>query len=205
MRIVTDVVTTRKNERNKTMQNEVIKAIMERRSIRAFKPEQISDAEINTILQAGIFAPSAMNQQNWHFTVVQNQELLNEINDKAKHYGTGTGNDYIEKLMTNPHLHIFYNAPTVIVVSEENDSYAATVNTSAAIENILLAAHSLGIGSCWIGLSRYAYNSEMKEYFIEKLGLPENFTPTYSVALGYPKGNSPESKPRKESTINFIR
>ena len=66
------------------MQNEVIKAIMDRRSIRAFKPEQISDAEINTILQAGIFAPSAMNQQNWHFTVVQNQELLNEINDKAK-------------------------------------------------------------------------------------------------------------------------
>lgn len=187
------------------MQNEVIKAIMERRSIRAFTAKQISDAELEIILNAGLYAPSAMNQQNWHFTVVQNQALLDEINEKAKMYGTGTGNDYIEKLMTNPNLHIFYNAPTVIVASEENDGYAATVNSSAAIQNMLLAAHSMGIGSCWIGLSRYAYNSEMKEHFINKLELPENFTPTYSIALGYPKGNGPEVKTRREGTVNFVR
>jgi len=187
------------------MQNEVIKAIMERRSIRAFAEKQISNPELDVIINAGLHAPSAMNEQNWHFTVVQNKELLDEINEKAKMYGTGTGNDYIEKLMTNPKLHIFYNAPTVIIASELDDGYAATVNSSAAIQNMLLAAHSLGIGSCWIGLSRYAYNSELKDEFIKKLNLPENFTPTYSIALGYPKGNSPEIKPRKEGTVNFVR
>ncbi|WP_347460467.1 nitroreductase family protein [Clostridium sp. DMHC 10] len=64
--------------------NEIIKAILSRRSIRKFKSEQISDDELNSILEAGKFAPSAMNQQSWHFTVIQNKEIIAKVNELCK-------------------------------------------------------------------------------------------------------------------------
>ena len=187
------------------MQNEVLNSIMNRRSIRAYTDQQISDSDLDKIIKAGLYAPSSMNQQNWHLTVVQDQALLNDISDKAKISGLGTGNEHIEKMMSNPVLQLFYNAPTVIFVSGEKDSYTPEVNCSAAIQNILLAAHSLGISSCWIGLSRYLFTGEYKDEYVKKLNIPENFLTCYSIALGYSKGNQPEPKLRRDNTVNFVR
>jgi len=187
------------------MENEVLKTILQRRSVRAFSEKQISDSELQLIIKAGLYAPSAMNEQNWHFTVVQNKELIDDMSYQSKAHGLGTGNDHIEKMMSNPKLHIFYNAPTVIVASTLIDGFASMVNTSAAIQNMLLAAHSLGIGSCWIGLSRYLFNSELRDEYQKRLNIPVEFLPNYCIALGYPKGNLPEIKPRLQGTVNYVK
>lgn len=187
------------------MKNSVLEAIMNRRSVRTFSEQQISDEDLELIIQAGLYAPSSMNQQNWHITVVQDQKLLDDISDKAKLSGLGTGNDHIEKMMSNPSLQIFYHAPTVIFVSGERDTYSPDVNVSAAIENMLLAAHSLGISSCWIGLSRYIFHGDYKDEYQKKLQIPDNFQPGYSIVLGYNKAHQPELKPRREGTVNYIR
>jgi nitroreductase len=187
------------------MKNEVINSIMKRRSVRAYTKEQISDSDLEIIIKAGLYAPSSMNQQNWHFTVVQNQELLNEMNAKAKISGLGTGNEHIEKMMSNPVLHIFYNAPTVIFTSIEKDTYSPETNCAAAMQNMLLAAQSLGIASCCIGLSRYLFLGDYKDEYIKKLKVPENFLPGYAITLGFNKGNPADALPRREGTVNYIK
>ncbi len=188
------------------MKNEVINAIMSRRSVRAYTEQQISDSDLELIIQAGLYAPSSMNSQNWHFTVIQDQELLNEMSAKAKISGMGTGNEHIENMMSNPNLQLFYNAPTVIFVSGENGTMSPDVNCAAAIENIILAAHSLGISSCWIGLSRYLFLGKYKDEYLKKLAIPDNFQPGYAISLGYYKGvGTIEAKPRRENTVNYIK
>lgn len=187
------------------MKNEVLNAIFQRRSIRKFEEEQIKNNELEMIIEAGVFAPSSMNQQNWHFTVIQDKNLIDEISLNSKKHILDSPNEHIRSYGTNESLHIFYNAPTIIVVSEEINTMSAETNCAAAIQNMLLAAQSLGIGSCWIGLSRYLFHSVQKDEYFKKLGIPDNFQPNYSIAFGYPKSNPNSYPERRIGTVNYVR
>ena len=118
--------------------NEVLNNILTRRSIRAFKKEQIKDDELEMILKAGIYAPSGMNKQSWQFTVVQNKEKIEAL---AKVVREELGRD---------EGYNFYAPPTLIMLSNERDNNNGLADCSCALENIFLMANSLGIGSCWI-------------------------------------------------------
>ena len=97
--------------------NETIKNILERRSIRAYKDEQIKDEDLETILECGKFAPSANNLQPWHFTVIQNQDLLNWIVEQNKILMLNSNNERYISWAKQPNFHLFHHAPTVILIS----------------------------------------------------------------------------------------
>jgi len=183
------------------MKNPVLEAIKNRRSIRRYLPDQIKDAELAAILEAGAYAPSAHNEQPWHFTVIRNRELLDRISDKSKELMAAQETDWIKKMGQNPDLHIFYKAPTVVLVSTRLGAMSPKVDCAAAIQNMLLAAESLDIGSCWVGLARYYFSLESE---LPLLGIPDGYEPFYAVTLGYKAQRPSRALPRKKDLVNYL-
>jgi len=180
---------------------DVFEVINSRRSVRVYKKEQLKDEEIEKILNSGIMAPTARGEQPWYFTVIQNKELLKEINGVALENMAKSGDEFLEAIAKSGR-NILHNAPTVLVVSgREGGDYSQT-DCSAAIENMLLAAEGLDIGSCWIGLIKaYFQNEDSKT----KLEIPEGYTPLYGVTLGYKLENNPGNPNRNKDVINWIK
>ena len=131
--------------------NEVIKAILARRSVRAFQDRQIKKEGLDVILKCVTYAPSAMNSQNWHFTAIRDTAFIEEANDWITSEIKASGNPTLEGILERSNGRVFRNAACVIIVSTERQDRFGLINASAATQNMLLAAHSLGIGSCWIG------------------------------------------------------
>ena len=161
--------------------NEVLAAIAKRRSIRQFGPGQISDADLRAILDAGLMAPSGHNDQPWYFSVVQDANVIRELSDGSKREMQKAPIPWIAELGKNDKLNIYYNAPTVIIVAARKDSVSPMADVCAAIQNILLAATSLDIGSCWIGFTKFYFNSPERN---QTIGIPAGYEVHYGVALG---------------------
>lgn len=165
--------------------NEVICAIEGRRSIRSYRTDPVPEEKLEAVVKAGLMAPSAMNQQSWHFVVISGKG--------AERYRTYC----IEKLGRDP----YYGAPAMILVFGKKDAIAPVCDGSLAIGNLLLAAKALGLGSCWI----HCVNDLFKEETAAaEWGVPAGYRPVGSVALGFPAGEAPAAKPRKEGTITRI-
>jgi nitroreductase len=183
--------------------NDVLKTIKSRRSVRKYKQEQISREELDAILEAGMYAPTAHNEQPWHFTVVQNQELLYDINEKVRKEMAASDNEWIKKTGSNPAFQVTYDAPTLIIVSGRKDGMAWQVDCAAAIQNMLIAAESMNIGSVWLGLLRFFFQ---KDEEVSKLGIPENYEPFYGIAFGYKANEEEQVAPKKNmDVVNYIR
>lgn len=185
--------------------NDVIKNILARRSVRVYSEEQIKQQDLDIILESGYNAPSGCNMQPWHFTVVQNKDLLNTLNIESKKEFIDSDNEMFRKMAANEKYDIFYNAPTVIVVSGEKSSPTSGIDCSAATENMILAAESLGIGSCWIGLIIFLFKSKRAEEFSKLIKIPEGYEPYFAITLGYKKFPNPKSQPRRENVITYIK
>lgn len=185
--------------------NETLKSIMSRRSIRKYEQNQIKDEELLTILEAGKYAPSAMNQQPWHFTVVQNKEILQKINEACRAAFIKSGNKNFEERAKAENFSIFYNAPTFIIVSGDEKAIAPQNDCSLALGNMFLAAESLGIGSCWIHAMNFLFTTEEGKSLKIELGIPEGYSPVGSGAFGYKAVESPSPAPRRNGTVNLIK
>jgi nitroreductase len=184
--------------------NEVLKTIKNRRSIRSFRPEQIKQQELDLIIEAGIYAPTGHNTQPWHFTIVQKREVLDHINALAKKVMAAAQLDWIQKLGVNPAYDIAYGAPTLIIVSGRTDAITWKTDCDAAIQNMLLAAESLGIGSVWLGFATFGLRNNKEEAC--QLGVPEGYEPYYGVALGYKDLDKPlQPHERRRDVVNYIR
>ena len=165
--------------------NEVICAIEGRRSIRSYRTDPVPEEKLEAVVKAGLMAPSAMNQQSWHFVVISGKG--------AERYRTYC----IEKLGRDP----YYGAPAMILVFGKKDAIAPVCDGSLAIGNLLLAAKALGLGSCWI----HCVNDLFKEEAAAaEWGVPAGYRPVGSVALGFPAGEAPAAKPRPEGTVTRI-
>jgi nitroreductase len=162
--------------------NKVLSVIASRRSVRRFKKEQIKDKELQAILESGLQAPSGHNDQSCYFVAVRSRELIDELSAGCKQNMQKLPVDWMAELGRNEKYHIFYNAPTVIIVAARKDAISPLPDACAAIENMLLAAESLGVGSCWMGFAAF-YFSGPEQY--RKLGIPEGYQVHYGVALGY--------------------
>lgn len=184
--------------------NETIKNIVNRRSTRNFMPEQLKESDLQTILDAGIYAPSASNNQPWHFTVIQNKDILGRLGDAFKDIARKSDSEYLRKVGKNENFHVFYNSPTVILVSGDENNQSASVDCAAAVENMLIAAESLEIGSCWVGFIAYLFNSKEGAEFVKEVQIPKGFRQIHSVCLGYKKNKSSIAPSRKENTVNYI-
>lgn len=148
---------------------ETLDAIFNRRSIRHYIPGKITPADLETILRAGMYAPSAVNKQPWHFVVIRERETMQQI------------------MEFHPYASMLKQADTAILVcwdaNLQHDEGYGPVDCSAATENMLLAAHSLGIGSVWVGIyPRQPRMDAMHDLF----SLPSNIHAFSLISLGYP-------------------
>lgn len=183
--------------------NEVLKAIKSRRSVRKYKPDQISDESLEKIIEAGLYAPTAHNDQPWHFTVIQNEDLLKEINLSVKKSMAQSEIEWINKMGNNPNFQVTYNAPTLVVVSGRKDGMAWEADCSAAIQNMLVAAESMDIGSVWLGLVKFFFQAEES---MDKLGIPDGYQPYYGVSFGYKANEKEQVAPvRNRNVVNYIK
>jgi len=184
--------------------NEVIQNIMNRRSVRVYSDEQIKKEDLDLILNSGLVAPSACNLQPWHFTVVQNKALINKLSVESKKEFLTSEIEMFRKMASNENYNIFYGAPSIIVVSGEKSSETAQVDCAAAAENMILAAESLNIGTCWIGLVTFLFRSSRAQEFSNLLEIPEDYEPYYAITLGYKKFPNPKPQPRRVNTVNYV-
>lgn len=194
--------------------NEIIENILTRRSIRSYKEEQVPEEALNTILQAGAYAPSGGNSQTWRFTAVQKPELLKALNDAVKQAYA----DYVvdentyrsivagKKASQNPDFNFYYHAPTLIVVSNLASYSNAMADCACAIENMMLAAHALGLASCYINQLRWFGDmAAVREVLSTELQIPSDHVICGSFALGFNAGAQPKAQPRKDGVINIIK
>lgn len=185
--------------------NTTLDLIKKRRSVRAFTPKQIADSEIAAIIEAGMYAPSGRGDQSWHFTVVQNTELLYELSEAVKRIYASLDNPFLQSQGKNEKYHVYYHAPTVIIISGNQEALLPELDCAGCVQTIRLAAESLNIGSCWIsGIDLLAAVKERCPA-LETLNIPDGYKPYFSVALGYKKNENLKAAPRKENNIHFIR
>lgn len=193
------------------MENGVIKCIKSRRSIRKFKDGQITTEELDVLLEAAIWAPSGTNNQSWLFTAIQNRKRLDELNAIVRQSLLDWEPDdaYPAKISAKARaksdsFNFSYKAPTLIIASNVSGYQNAMADCSAALQNIMLAAHSLGLGSCWINQLRWLNDDGPVREYLAGLGLPREHVICGSVAVGYPDAN-PSAPPRKEGTTLIIQ
>lgn len=171
--------------------SQIMKVIKERRSTRAFKPAQVPLETVQQIVEAGAWAPSGQGLQNWHFTVLHSAEKsLTLAGAVAK--ADSRGADYN-----------FYGAPTQILVSCPRDSAHAYLDGGAAMQNMLLMAHALGVGSCWINQVRVTCNDPAVRALLREYGVPDTHDVVASIALGYIARETP-AKPRHEGLVTIV-
>ena len=166
--------------------NETMNILLKRRAIRKFKPEQIKDEELNAVIEAGRYAPSARNVQSTIFIAVQNKELLKKLS-KINAAIMGTDSDP------------FYGAPTVILVLGERDKVLPIENASLALGNMFNAAYSLGLGSCWVNRVKEMFETEEGKALLKEWGIQGNYIGVGSCILGYPDCELPEAALRREN------
>lgn len=186
--------------------NEVLKAIFERRSIRKYKSDPISDADRDNIVKAGLFAPSSKNTQPWRVTIVQNAETISAITREVKAAIRRAGIEKYAALAENPKYTVnFTTAPMFVIVSANpSASTCPAEDCSVLLENMFLAAHSLGIGSCWVNQLGCVSDEPGFRRFITELGVPESNRIYGSACFGYAAVEHPAPPPRKEDTVNII-
>ena len=184
------------------MENETIRAIFQRRSVRAYKPEQLTDEQVQTLLHCAIAAPSARNAQPWHFTVIQNQALLDDFAEAFRQCALDADAEWIQKLGENPDYHVFFHAPTVVLISARADEKG--FNLGLAAQNMVLAAQSMGLGSVILGLPMRVFNRSEGQDLSLRLKLPNDVRPFMCVALGYPD-QTPNARPRNFDVAEWVR
>ena len=165
----------------------MLENLKNRRSIRKYKPEQISDAQLDAILEAGLYAASGMNTQNSIMVAVRDKEVRDQLS-RMNAAVMGTDKDP------------FYGAPCVVVVLVEPERYTAVEDGSLVMGNLMQAAYDIGLGSCWIHRARQMFESEEGKVLLRAWGLREDLIGVGNCVLGYPD-EDPAPKPRREGRI----
>lgn len=183
---------------------ELIEAVYGRRSTRSFTAEPVAAPLLQRLVDAAIQAPSAGNEQPWDFVIIRDRALLDRISAAAKAHMLEAmeSRDFPRRLhenLENPDFHVFYHAPALIVISAKAGDWAAETAALAA-ENLMLAAHAHGLGSCWIGFAqRWLETAEGRR----SIGAPEGFAPVAPIIIGNPSGTT-APVPRDPARLRWI-
>lgn len=177
-------------------ENQVIKTIMERRSIRKYKPQPVGRDTMQVILNCGINAPNGQNKQSWEIRVVDNPEFINGITEIYKKSNPKAAEDPAFKNM-------FRNAPTVVFIANDPSYGFSQVDCGLLGGNMILSAQSMGIGSCCLGGPAAFMKLPEAADYLKKLNFSEGYELLYCIAFGHPD-EAPAAKPRNAEKIQFI-
>ena len=171
--------------------NETIKNLVERRSCRKYSSTQIKEDELNSVLKAGEYAPTGMGMQSPIIVVLQNKSIIDKLSKiNAKIMGKDE----------DP----FYGAPTVLVVLADKNIGTYIEDGSLVLGNLMNAAYSLGLGSCWIHRAKEEFETDEGKELLKEWNISENYVGIGHCILGYPEEKS-EAKPRKDGYIRFVK
>ena len=186
--------------------NEVLKAIQERRSTRGFNDDQLTDEQLQALIDAALASPTARNTQMWHFSVVQNRELLDEFSRDAAALVAASMPEGTRGRFEDRNFHLFYHAPTVIFISRpaECANRFVEVDCGIACENIVLAAQSMGLGSVIVGMAMDLFLSERGAYYNRAFDIPEGYQFSIAVVVGN-NTVTKEAHPIGENKVSIVR
>ena len=170
------------------MNNEVLNAIKTRRSIRKYKAEQITDEQLDAILEAGTYAATGMGKQSPVIVVVQKPELIAKLS-KMNAAVMGTTSDP------------FYGAPTVLIVLADPERGTYVEDGSLVMGNLMLAAHAVGVDSCWIHRAKEEFESDEGKALLRQWGIEGDWVGVGHCILGYPAADPKPAAPRKPDYI----
>lgn len=172
--------------------------------MRNFSDKEVSDEIIKEIIRAGTYAPTAVNKQPWRFVVIKNKQFIEEYDERARKaflaaYKDTENPDLVRfvQFLSKPATRVFYGAPVLILVFA-SPNVINEHDCSLAAENMMLAAQSLGIGSCWIGLAGgLGYDME----FLKAVGVPEGYKLIAPMIFGYPTKQNLKAPARNADVI----
>lgn len=183
----------------------LINGLLERRSIREYEDKPVPKDILELIVKAGAHAPSGMDEQPWHFTVIQNAGAIGRITDTLKKTCRSEGiPDFVAALVDNPAYTVNYGAPVFIIVSGDRASALSIFDCTLAAGNIMNASYALGLGSCWIHTPTLFAGAPEFRALLSELGVPSEYDVCASICLGYPAGPHPRPTERKANTENYV-
>lgn len=174
------------------MEHDFLEIIKTRRSCRKFQDRQISCVELDAVLEAGTYAPSAGGRQSAFIVAVQNKEQRKKL---------AAMNAAVIGSKSNP----FYDAPTYVLVFAPSNAHTAIEDGTCVLENMMLAAHALNLGSCWIHREKEMFITDEGKEMIRSWELPDGLMGIGALALGYPDGKPAPAVTRKEGYYRIIR
>ncbi len=173
--------------------NQTMNDILNRRSIRKYRPEMPKKEDLEQIVRAGLYAASGKGGQSSIIVAVTDREtrdLLMEMNRKIGGWAEG--------------FDPFYGAPAVLLVLARKDTPFTVADGSLTMGNMMLAAHALGLGSCWINRAREAFDTEEGKALLRSWGVEGEYEGVGHCVVGYPEGDIPEAKPRKDGRVFWV-
>jgi nitroreductase len=180
-------------------------AIYHRRAERAYTSEGVDETVLRELIDAAVQAPSAMNAQSWTFCIVRDPTMLADIATRAREHmlantPAGLLSHHVDTVLHEANFDIFYGAPALVLICSTTDHPWAVENCALAAENLMLAAHAAGLGTCWIGFAQAWLRSAEGKAF---LNIPSEIRPVAPIIVGHPAGTA-SVVPRKPAEIRWF-
>lgn len=171
--------------------NEILKALTERRSVKKYKATPVPKELIEKIVTAGTYAPSGMNKQAAIILAVTNKEKRDWLEE------------CVAKVRGTEGARVFYGAPVVLVVLYDKSVHTGIYDGTLVMQNLMLAAHSQGLGSCWIHRAKEVFETDEGKAFLKELGIEGDYEGVGNCIIGY-ADEEREAKPRKEDYVYYV-
>ncbi len=178
----------------------VVETIKSRRSIRAYKDTPVEREKLQLLAECGVWAPSAMNKQEWEVRIVDSKEWIDGAT--AAYLKAVEGTNKADYLLKPGFKNIFRNAPAVIFVAAPDGLFAGE-NIGCLAQNVMLAATELDLGTCFLGSVQMMFAEPAMQSHLQSLGFSEGYKLRYALAVGYPD-ETPETKPRDMEKIKWV-
>ena len=172
--------------------NEIIKTIIERRSIRCFSKKPLRREDFELIIQCGRHAPNSWNNQSYLLTVIQDRKIIRELAEITREFLNGPLEDYL-----------FFGSSSLVIVSDKRDNPVHLADAGCVLENMFIAAQSMGIGSVWINQFSTLTEKEKVIQFFETLQIPRDYIVCGIGAFGY-AGALPDKRELKSRVVYFM-
>ncbi len=181
---------------------DVMECIDARRSVRDYEDKLVEHEKVDKLLHAAVMAPSAMNSQPWHLSIVEGRDKVHQFGELAFKNWNLLGLGLKLGYTLSGAKSIFYNAPLLIIISGRKGYQFLKDDTGLAVQNMFLAAHAMGLGSCWIGFAMPLENDPAAK---KELGIPDSHEIVAPLIFGYPKKQNMKVPKREPKILKWIR
>lgn len=164
----------------------ILDNMITRRSIRKYTNQQVAKEDLYKIMKSAMYAPSANNKQPWQVRVIQNQDILEEINRRFIDWAKGRTLNGHTGRYNEPNFSIIHGAPSLVIIARDKNNPYSAMDCGILLQNILLSAHALNLGTCPLGAMAPSMNVEENKDLLQLLNIPEGYEVAVNVALGYP-------------------